>query len=631
MKKVKRNFGFNTVNKTRLNITLSTFCFIFIIFLSVAFSAFQNNLAITNIEAEVRLSEKIRITGFRVNQLNNNATAINADYNEDKIFGDIVLPNSNSSVTYIVDVTNFGNIKMGIANITGLNSNLKYSITEYKLGEAISENEKYTLGVTKTFYITISYAEKAIPTPNTQSINLSFDFQQFYNVTYNGIPGTNHPNEVLKNTNLIITTNIKSIDRLIVIEDNVLLEEGTHYTYNEQTKELIIKNVTGNLILSYKDRVYIDKISEGAYFKEEIYKTKIKDINFVNYIDATNAIKTYDLSENKDNTIIGWITDNGDDTYNLYIGSVYEIYSKNLNSIFKGMIGVQNINFNNLNTTETTDFECAFYETALRTLDLSNFDTSKATSMRYMFGKMENLEALDLSNFDTYNVTDMTGMFVLCRKLKTLNLSSCNTSKVTNMRLMFKDCNSLTNIDISNFDTSNVTSMQAMFSGMKNLEKLNISNFNTSKVTDMSFMFSNLNSIKELDVSKFDTSNVTDTSSMFWYCNNLSKLDVSNFDTTNVTDMTNMFGYMENLRELDLSNFNTDNVTNMQRMFYYSSNISVLDFRSATFTNVTEFEEMFERVQSNIRIIVKDDEAKTWIQDKLGTDVEIVVQLNTAL
>lgn len=54
---------------------------------------------------------------------------------------------------------------------------------------------------------------------------------------------------------------------------------------------------------------------------------------------------------------------------------------------------------------------------SLRTLDLSNFDTSKATNMGSMFAGCSSLEELDLSNFDTSKVEHMGVMFQDCSKL----------------------------------------------------------------------------------------------------------------------------------------------------------------------------------------------------------------------
>ena len=83
----------------------------------------------------------------------------------------------------------------------------------------------------------------------------------------------------------------------------------------------------------------------------------------------------------------------------------------------------------------------------------------------------------------------MSEMFDGCRSLKSLDLSNFDTSKVTSMECMFRYCDSLTSLDVSNFNTSNVTNMSQMFQSCKSLKSLDLSNFDTSNVTNMSEMF----------------------------------------------------------------------------------------------------------------------------------------------
>ena len=134
----------------------------------------------------------------------------------------------------------------------------------------------------------------------------------------------------------------------------------------------------------------------------------------------------------------------------------------------------------------------------VKDLDLSNFDTSKVTNMRYMFPDVYNLTTLDLSNFNTSNVTDMDWMFYGLRKLTSLNLSNFDTSKVTTMHGMFYGDESLTTLDLSNFNTSNVTDMYGMFylyngaASSDQLETIYVKNdFDTTKLTNYSYMFAN--------------------------------------------------------------------------------------------------------------------------------------------
>ena len=190
-----------------------------------------------------------------------------------------------------------------------------------------------------------------------------------------------------------------------------------------------------------------------------------------------------------------------------------------------------------------------------------------AATCRSMFDGCSALTSLDVSGFDTSKVTDMSSMFSNCSTLTSLDLSEFDTSKVTNMQQMFSTCSKLTSLDVSSFDTSEVTSMSGMFSTCSKLTSLDVSSFDTSNVTNMQSMFSNCSSLTSLDLSNFDTSNVTDMRYMFSRCSKLASLDVSGWNTSNVTNMANMFQNCSSLTSLDVSNFNTSNVTNMMNMF----------------------------------------------------------------
>ena len=121
-----------------------------------------------------------------------------------------------------------------------------------------------------------------------------------------------------------------------------------------------------------------------------------------------------------------------------------------------------------------TQFSTGTNNNLLKTLNVSNLDTSQVTNMSDMFTWCSKLTTLDLSNFDTSKVTYMGSMFYNCRGLTTLDLSNWNTSKVTNMNYMFSGCTSLTSLDVSNWNTSKVTRMDAMFSDCTSLRTIKI-------------------------------------------------------------------------------------------------------------------------------------------------------------
>lgn len=659
MKMYKENFGFNNFNKTKMLAMFSIYIFIFVIFLSVGFSAFQEELIMEDISARVNLKTDVRVTGFKVATLNNNALASNTDYNYNRIYGDVVLPDSNSSVTYEMEITNIGNTKVGISSITGLGENLKYTLLDYTIGEPISQDGQYTLGITQTILISFEYADSATITSESQNFNLELEFKPFYTITYHGVPGEEtHPTEIMEGLDLVIVSEMTSIERLKVTQDTVFLTYGEHYFYDETTQQLTVKNVTGDLLLSYRDTTYLVNLaSSTGYFKESAYKNYIESIEFVNYVDISNAVKTYDLSQNQDESIIGWLNEKGVDedgntTYSLYIGSIYDIYSKNMESAFAYMYGLQSINFENLDTSESTSFNYTFYKTEitnldlstfntssaigmidmfagmtkLETLDVSNFDTSKVTSMWYMFGGLSSITELDVSTFDTSKVTNMGYMFSGMDKLKTLKLGeNFKTSNATTMENMFSGLYSIQSLDVSSFDTTSLLNAKNMFYDCRSLTTLDLSNFEMASVTNMNYMFGNMYKLETLIIDNFNTSSVTTMDGMFAYCQTITNLNITHFNTSNVTSMSKMFSYMYSLEKLDLSSFDTSNVTNMSSFIVYCNSLTELDFRNANFTGVTNSSAMFQNAPSTLTVIVKDADAQTWIQDKLGEGVGTVV------
>ena len=243
----------------------------------------------------------------------------------------------------------------------------------------------------------------------------------------------------------------------------------------------------------------------------------------------------------------------------------------------------------------------------------------------YLFESFEILETIEgIENIDTSNVTNMVEMFSDCRSLTELNLTNFDTSNVTDMSYMFDGCESLTELNISNFDTSKVTDMSSMFGYCESLTELDVSTFDTSKVTDMYSMFASCESLIELDISNFNTSKVTNMSGMFFRCSSLTTLDVSNFNTSKVTYMTTMFSNCSSLTTLDLSNFDTSNVKFMVNMFQNCSSLTTIDFRNADFSSVTRYTNMFGST-SNLSVIVKDESARSWIQDKLGSNGTAII------
>ncbi len=155
-------------------------------------------------------------------------------------------------------------------------------------------------------------------------------------------------------------------------------------------------------------------------------------VDGVNLIDG---LKSTELSED----VYLYRGIRADELQDLYILSVYKIATDQDSSNL----------FNNL--------------TMLEEIFFNNFNTSNATTMAKMFYHTDSLLYLDLACFNTENVTDMSEMFYYCGAL-TLDLDSFKTENLTNMQGMFKWCDACY-VDMSTFDTRNVTNMKEVFYG----------------------------------------------------------------------------------------------------------------------------------------------------------------------
>ena len=93
-------------------------------------------------------------------------------------------------MTYDVVITNIGNVEMGILNITGLPSNLTYTISNYTLKDTLCDDTDSTdckLGSVTTLHITIGYATNGYNSNSvTYNLGMNFDFEQVYTITYSG-------------------------------------------------------------------------------------------------------------------------------------------------------------------------------------------------------------------------------------------------------------------------------------------------------------------------------------------------------------------------------------------------------------------------------------------------------------
>ena len=365
-------------------------------------------------------------------------------------------------------------------------------------------------------------------------------------------------------------------ENVSMIGNNHFVSDGNDIKLRAIWSKVSLKKSMDGTVHEVKPVIKVAQYYQGDFWSDtyKLNTTKIVIQNELNPIEE--AVEFWDVSEANDGSVMAYAVLNED-------GNTYTIYIQGDGKV------------------------------------IANEDSS------YLFYRFEDLESIEgLEYLDTSNVTSMIAMFGYCRSLTTLDLSNFDTSNVTDMNHMFYNCESLTSIDISNFNTSKVTDMNNMFYWCENLIELDVGNFNTSKVTDMSFMFYRCRSLTTIDVSNFDTSNVTNMMTMFSTCSSLTAIDVSNFDTSNVTVMMSMFSNCSSLTAIDVSNFDTSKVTHINAMFSNCSSLTTIDFRNADFSSVTSYTKMFGST-SNLSVIVKDESARSWIQDKLGSNGTAII------
>ena len=102
------------------------------------------------------------------------------------------------------------------------------------------------------------------------------------------------------------------------------------------------------------------------------------------------------------------------------------------------------IDFNDIDVSNLDSF-CShntgiFEETKFKHIDISDWDVSNITDMKYMFFKCEKLESVgDISDWNVSKVTNMAYMFAFCKKFNQ-DLSSWDVSNVRFKTYTFDKC-----------------------------------------------------------------------------------------------------------------------------------------------------------------------------------------------
>lgn len=250
----------NKNNKNRSVYTYIMLIIIGITFLTSGYSAFVDNLAITDIVTHIRAHKEIRINGVRTNS----GYVSDLEYDHDRIINSVYIP-ANSSITYNVTVTNLGNVPVAVSNVSfisngetinGLSSDINPN--EYK---KICNDDNCMGPITKELEITI--------TNNTsetisKEISAILTFSQVYKVTYEG----NKIGEVIEGNDFSYTfeTNPPA---------NISKKSGESDAFSYADNKILITNVRSDIELINAYTIYyngsvLGYAAEGSPFTKNL-------------------------------------------------------------------------------------------------------------------------------------------------------------------------------------------------------------------------------------------------------------------------------------------------------------------------------------------------------------------------
>ncbi len=308
-------------NKSRKSFSVfAPYIALIVLLVTVGYSAFQSTGIISDMTAKVRPEFNIRVTNVEVENTSDaividkdySSTAINNVYTG-KVFSNVTFTKTTSSVTYKVEITNFGNTEMGVASITGLPNNLTYELdtNTYDIGEKICDDanpNKCTLGAKKYIYVTIKY-KNGSGTNTSATLNADFDlnFKELHNVYYNNTAiayvidggnktvslGANSPTYVKVSGTLTNSSYTAPNVTLTGVTSDITIEE-IHKIYVGNVEQQVVAVHGGNVTIDLGQSAppSVSNITISGTYNSSTYNSPNLTINGVNtdiYITITGS------------------------------------------------------------------------------------------------------------------------------------------------------------------------------------------------------------------------------------------------------------------------------------------------------------------------------------------------------
>ena len=351
-------------------------------------------------------------------------------------------------------------------------------------------------------------------------------------------------------------------------ECDEVIEDGTKHEFTRQTIREAIHGVQDGIVryICSCGYSYDETVSQHTFGSDHICT-----VDGCEEMDTTTDlfIGAYDLSEDKNNGIIGFLYKSSDSTFT--DGDVNELCVKTIKSgsvlgkpkAYIDFCSCEDINKYSLN-------KVTFVNSVKAGTSCENMFAYIGDSVYNKYRKTSRIVNLDKLN--TYNTTDFTSMFQYA-SLGGSQKITLNTTYAETMAKMFYECNLMSEL-ILDFKggTSRVKDMNSMFEGLRRCYSLKSTGvtFNTSKVENMSSMFANFGDC----LVSFDGDVLgTITNDTYTFIENLNTSSCKNMYKM----FYNAFPY-ENNFELSLTGWNTSNVEDFSNMFKHINKYNSTSF-----------------------------------------------------
>lgn len=217
---------------------------------------------------------------------------------------------------------------------------------------------------------------------------------------------------------------------------------------------------------------------------------------------------------------------------------------------------------------------------ALATIDVSQADFSKITSMKWWISQDFTGEIIGLENINTSSVTDFeyvlygnyTGDYWNCyiptysMNNTSLDLSSWDVRNVTSQSYTIAFQGNLKSIDVSNWDWQSLQTLTRVVGHCTALEEIKgIEYWNVSNITAIILVLWGCPRIKSINLSYWHLSQVTSQSSLLSQCPSLETINISNIDVykRGWISPSDLYGKVTGEEEVAFSNLKEVIVTNV--------------------------------------------------------------------